>query len=269
MKPIVAAVDGSQQANQAVAWAADHAMRSARPLHLVHCQSGDSDEGDRLLVAAAALAGRDRPGLVVTTELSADPPMMALTARADRAAEIVLGHGPTGRRLAGMIPCPVVVVAAGATERGTVVVAIDGYDVCAPALNFACRNAEVRGSRLLAVEVRMVPAKLRAPALAPLTARVVADATGQLSGIVAPWRAEFPGLEVAERIVLGDPATTLVALSDQADLIVLGSRGLNRLQSALHGSVSRRVLRRARCPIAVVPRAREYDGTCPCVAEGR
>ena len=43
-----------------------------------------------------------------------------------------------------------------------------------------------------------------------------------------------------------------VANTRQADLIVLGAHGLNRLQSILLGSVSMTVAQRAACPVLVV-----------------
>jgi nucleotide-binding universal stress UspA family protein len=53
---------------------------------------------------------------------------------------------------------------------------------------------------------------------------------------------------------LGRPDAEIVRLAEElgAGLIVLGSRGLGPLRSALMGSVSHSVVRHARCPVLVV-----------------
>jgi nucleotide-binding universal stress UspA family protein len=51
---------------------------------------------------------------------------------------------------------------------------------------------------------------------------------------------------------VGPPAETLVRLSAEVDLIVVGARGLGALKRLLLGSVSERVLRHAACPVLIV-----------------
>ena len=60
---------------------------------------------------------------------------------------------------------------------------------------------------------------------------------------------------LALRTASGDPATAILrtARDEGSDLIVLGSRGLSPDEDARIGSVSRRVLGQAPCPILVVP----------------
>ncbi len=53
----------------------------------------------------------------------------------------------------------------------------------------------------------------------------------------------------------GDPATQLLRVCEEgADLLVVGSRGYGPLARVLLGSVSRKVIRRAPCPVIVVRR---------------
>jgi nucleotide-binding universal stress UspA family protein len=52
----------------------------------------------------------------------------------------------------------------------------------------------------------------------------------------------------------GDPATVLVDIARDRDLMVLGSRGYGPLRAVLLGGVSQAVIRRASCPVVVVPR---------------
>jgi nucleotide-binding universal stress UspA family protein len=63
------------------------------------------------------------------------------------------------------------------------------------------------------------------------------------------------GVEVGDaHLALGDPDKEIVKFAEDADadLIVLGSRGLGRLRRALLGSVSGSVVRHAHCPVLVV-----------------
>jgi nucleotide-binding universal stress UspA family protein len=67
------------------------------------------------------------------------------------------------------------------------------------------------------------------------------------------YQADLPGDSTLE-IVTGDPATEIIRLAHihQADLIVIGSRGLTGLQRILEGSVSSQVVAEAPCSVLVV-----------------
>jgi nucleotide-binding universal stress UspA family protein len=66
--------------------------------------------------------------------------------------------------------------------------------------------------------------------------------------------ADERGIPCAAETLEGDPAETIAALASErnADLIVVGSRGLGPFKSALLGSVSTEVVRRAGRPVFVV-----------------
>jgi len=57
---------------------------------------------------------------------------------------------------------------------------------------------------------------------------------------------------VRHRLLPGEAAPTLLAASVEAGLLVVGARGLGAVRAGLVGSVSRSVLEKARCPVAVV-----------------
>ncbi len=66
-----------------------------------------------------------------------------------------------------------------------------------------------------------------------------------------------PGVVLEARVVDGTPAEVLIAASETAALLVVGSRGRGRLTGLLFGSVSQRCVERGRCPVVVVPTAQE------------
>jgi nucleotide-binding universal stress UspA family protein len=57
------------------------------------------------------------------------------------------------------------------------------------------------------------------------------------------------------------PAEALVALSAEADLLVVGSRGRGGFTELLLGSVSHAAVLHAVCPVVVVPAHRDERGT--------
>lgn len=65
---------------------------------------------------------------------------------------------------------------------------------------------------------------------------------------------DTPGVTVSTSILRGDPKAALLeaAAAWGADCIFLGSRGLNRWERLLLGSVSHAVATRARCPVEVI-----------------
>ncbi|MBM7706329.1 nucleotide-binding universal stress UspA family protein [Chryseomicrobium aureum] len=56
------------------------------------------------------------------------------------------------------------------------------------------------------------------------------------------------------KVLHGDPGPTLVdyANSQNVDLVIIGSRGLNSLQEMVLGSVSHKVVKRVKAPVLVV-----------------
>ena len=66
--------------------------------------------------------------------------------------------------------------------------------------------------------------------------------------------AEQRGVPALKRLLVGGAAKKIVAYADEidADLIVVGSRGLGAVEGALLGSVSRKVLLDAKRPVLVV-----------------
>jgi len=75
------------------------------------------------------------------------------------------------------------------------------------------------------------------------------------------WRVKVAGGTVAgAHLRIGQVDLEIVALAEelQADLIVMGSRGLGGVRRALMGSVSDSVVRHAHCPVLVVRQEKEH-----------
>ena len=63
------------------------------------------------------------------------------------------------------------------------------------------------------------------------------------------------GIDATALLVQGPTAEKILAEAEdhQADLIVMGSHGHGAMHRALMGSVSERVLRKAGCPVTIIP----------------
>lgn len=60
------------------------------------------------------------------------------------------------------------------------------------------------------------------------------------------------GIEINTEIISGSPPATLIDLSKEAELVVVGSRGLGAVARRVLGSVSSALVHHAHCPVAVI-----------------
>ena len=58
---------------------------------------------------------------------------------------------------------------------------------------------------------------------------------------------------MAAEVIEGRPADVLAGASSAADLLVLGSHGHSRVRHTVLGSVSADCIRKAACPVVVIP----------------
>jgi nucleotide-binding universal stress UspA family protein len=143
---------------------------------------------------------------------------------------------------------------------GKIVVGVDDSDHSAAALRWAVDEAELRQAAVEAVHAwGFVPVAVSPdPGLAPLALSEnseLLDATREAAERAAADAVErVVGSDgrVKVSVVQGEPADVLIAASDDADLLVVGSRGRGKLLQLLFGSISARVSDRAHCPVVVV-----------------
>lgn len=67
-----------------------------------------------------------------------------------------------------------------------------------------------------------------------------------------PVAEKFPGVGISYRPVHAPPLKSLVAISQDARMLVVGTRGRGGLKGMLLGSVSEQCVRHAACPVLVV-----------------
>ncbi|WP_434994270.1 universal stress protein [Arthrobacter sp. Ld5] len=81
-------------------------------------------------------------------------------------------------------------------------------------------------------------------------------------------RRSEPDLEVHDRMVTGAPTGVLTRLSDEASLLVTGTRGLGGFSGLMIGSVSLHLVSTASCPVMVVRDARPTHDTVLVAVDG-
>ena len=145
-----------------------------------------------------------------------------------------------------------------------IVVGVDGSAPSRHAARYAQGLAEQTGSKLTVVFVTEAPQILPIGPLGGYVATSKPPSAAELSAIEALLNdiaAERPNVVTEKRVEIGSPADTLcqVASHTQADMVVVGARGMGATARVLLGSVSDRVVHHAPCPVLVV-RERPGDG---------
>jgi nucleotide-binding universal stress UspA family protein len=148
-----------------------------------------------------------------------------------------------------------------ATWTRGVVVGIDGSAESMHAFDWALAAADRHDVPLRAVHAQAVPVGPIAPVPAYDAEALDAEAETILRHALERVGARPDGAEKVEATVrVGQPASVLVELSRDADLVVVGRRGAGGRHQRL-GSVSSATAARAHRPVAVVPAASR--GTVP------
>ncbi|MDX3189732.1 universal stress protein [Streptomyces sp. MN03-5084-2B] len=286
---VVAGIDGSESAVQAAVWAGAEAVRRGRPLRLVQVyalpqvkapvafgtheqvRAGLAERAEGWLAEAKAAVLAEYPGLEVFTAAREWSPVTALVQESQHAELVVLGSrglggftgllvGSTAVAVAAHTHCPIVVVR-GRTPHdpppgsGPVVVGSDGSPDSEAAIAFACEEAKLRGTALVAVHTWsdiLADGMLRPHPLQEDPAEIAAAERGKLAEQVAGWQRKYPDLAIELEVVRGRPVRTLLERGEDAQLIVVGSRGRGGFTGMLLGSTSQALIAHSPCPVAVV-----------------
>lgn len=132
-----------------------------------------------------------------------------------------------------------------------IVAGVDGSAPSRLALEWAITEARLRHGRVRAVTAWEFPpvtvgmeGLIHDPGVFPQAARSLQDETLK--------RVDSAGVTVTGEVIQGHAATVLLRAAEDADLLVVGSRGLGGFTGLLLGSVSAQVLHHSPCPVLVV-----------------
>jgi nucleotide-binding universal stress UspA family protein len=139
-----------------------------------------------------------------------------------------------------------------------IVVGVDHSAGAKEALRFALEEARLRRATLGAVhawQLRYVGLSGIGPGF-PLVGDELHEfrdaAAADLDSTLREAIPDTAGVQVERRVVEGAPAAVLVEESRDADLLVVGSRGLGGFAQLLLGSVSQECAHHAECPVVIV-----------------
>ncbi len=144
---------------------------------------------------------------------------------------------------------------AGGNQHLGVVVGVDGSAPSGAAVRWAAHEAVLRKVRLTLVIATSTMPWPAAPAPADLRQRQELTSQAILDNAVkiAEDAIKDGGeAEVSSQLLHSAPAPTLVDMSKDADMVVVGARGLGAVRSVLLGSVSTGLIHHAYSPVAVI-----------------
>ena len=139
-----------------------------------------------------------------------------------------------------------------------IVVGVDGSEPSREALEWAADEARLRGVPLTVVHAWSSPWEAWGEVESPPP--IGEDESARREELLEP---EIEFLRRSHADVAVEPVVTndldahaLIEASDDADLIVVGSRGRGGFAGLLLGSVGQQVVHHARCPVVVIPHDR-------------
>lgn len=134
-----------------------------------------------------------------------------------------------------------------------VVVGVDGSEASSRALAWAAQEACLRNAILRVVHAWNLPA-LSAAAYLPPSA--FEDAPGETQAALDTQIAEVlgpvPDVKWEREVLQGPAAQVILEAAEDAELVVVGSRGRGGFAGLLLGSVSNQVAHHAHCPVTIV-----------------
>ncbi|MDR7085208.1 nucleotide-binding universal stress UspA family protein [Aeromicrobium panaciterrae] len=213
--------------------------------------------GEAVLDAAKLLVDEVDPKLSVEFVLSSHIPLDALSLEAASARVMVLGSDDVPwydrllrTKIAGYLAryalCPVIVVPElefPVDPGGEVVLTLDGDTAATGPVRLAFEEANARDCVLHVLHCTP-----------PGTLGVdVEAARANVAEVVAGWCETYPDVAVLEADAIGDTAETIARATRNAELVVVGRPHDHVISFPLSQPVAIEVLRKAKCPVAVVP----------------
>lgn len=286
--PVVVGYDNSDDARSGLAFAARLAADRQVPLRIVLAYTlivTDLGLGtgvpwdEQVMESIADIANSDvseaadrvrasHPELVVEALAEPGPAAAVILEHARDASLVVVGSrgrsawrdmlvGGTSRQVATHCAAPTIVVRNAEPTGDRVVVGVDGSPDSVRAVAFAFDYASREGLRLEAVHTWDVPpigaiTGVPSPEPPEMVRTIASNEARAALEELAGFGDRYPDVPVEHKIVRGSPVKTLVAESQGAALLVVGSRGRGGFTGLILGSVSHGLLHHATCNIAIV-----------------
>ena len=137
----------------------------------------------------------------------------------------------------------------------TIVVGVDGSQQSLDALRWAVEEALLRSAKVVALHAWSVPQTVTAYGALNMPVNeldALQKAARELLDTAIAGAAPDTSVEILPVTVEGTPAAALVAAAQDADLVVVGSRGFGGFKGLLLGSVSQQVAHHAPSPVVVI-----------------
>lgn len=156
-------------------------------------------------------------------------------------------------------------------NSGAVMVGYDGSTMSQTAAHWAAREAVARGLPLVLAHAFTPPiGGFSDGYISSVGADVVAtmqeSADASLLEMVAALAAAHPQLDVRHQVLVASPSAALIEASNDATLLVVGSRGLGGFRGLILGSVGVQVATHSQCPTVVL--RGEPSPSADCVVVG-
>lgn len=279
---ILVGVDGSEESDAAVCWAAAEATRLDLPITLMHAVvpivmswpvaplpdtliDAEREAAEQVIARARAVVAAADETLKVRSEVVFAAAVPVLADASKDASMVVVGSrgmGAFGRAVLGSVSSglvhlghgPIAVVHAPdgrvPDPAAPVILGVDGSPASEAAIPLAFAEADRRRTELVAVHSWSDGGLL--PMLG-LDWREYEQRGEELLGErLAGWQEQFPDVSVRRRVVRDKPARWLMEEAQYAQLIVVGSHGRGGFSGMLLGSVSSAVVHSAQIPVIVV-----------------
>jgi nucleotide-binding universal stress UspA family protein len=291
IRRVLIATDFSETSEGAVKWAVEIAREHEAEVRLLHALRVPSlstplvpippdldldlqqKATARLEEIEVKLRDSGRP---VSSEVRQEEPARAIAAGAQEwpADLLVMGtHGSTGlehlllgsvaERVIAIAPCPVLAVHPGDYDRHRalrrILVPTDFSDEARRAAETALElvGARVKGELVLLHAYHM-PVEYTAYGALPTSVRFLDDIAEASKAELAKWATDLTrrGWQVTATVEEGAPAGVIqrVAEERQVDLVAMGTHGRGGWKGVVLGSIAKRVVQHAPCPVLTVRR---------------
>jgi nucleotide-binding universal stress UspA family protein len=284
---IIVGIDGSDSSFEALRWAAYEARRRGVGIRVIACYTAPryggldgavypssvdidvlKEEAEADVRKAMEVVAAIDPCVVVDGVTLMASAVLGVAQAAMPGDEIVVGatgrtgllNGMIGSVAAGLTHrahVPVIVVPAGRPSREAVkriVVGVDGSPESLAALEWAYAEALAGSAKLTVVHAWEYPYDVSRSSMREIRKPMEMTAVKELQSSLESLgpRLTDGSVNIRPKLCEGAPTAALMTEARDADLVVVGSRGRGGLRSLLLGSVSRTMLHKALCPVAVV-----------------